>query len=36
MPRHVVIVAYPGLQVLDVAGPHEVFVGASRVLAELG
>jgi transcriptional regulator GlxA family with amidase domain len=36
VPRHVVIIAYPGLQVLDVAGPHEVFVGASRVLAGLG
>jgi transcriptional regulator GlxA family with amidase domain len=29
--RHVVIVAYPGLQSLDAVGPFEVFAGASRV-----
>jgi transcriptional regulator GlxA family with amidase domain len=28
--RHVVIVAYDGVQPLDVVGPHEVFVGAHR------
>ncbi|MET0459217.1 MAG: helix-turn-helix domain-containing protein [Ilumatobacteraceae bacterium] len=31
-PRRVVIVGYPGVQALDVTGPHEVFAGASRVL----
>jgi transcriptional regulator GlxA family with amidase domain len=31
--RHVVIVAFPGIQPLDVVGPHEVFAGATRVLA---
>jgi transcriptional regulator GlxA family with amidase domain len=35
-PRCVVLVAYPGVQVLDVAGPHEVFAGAISVLAERG
>ncbi len=30
--RKVVLVAYPGMQVLDLAGPHEVFVGATRLL----
>ncbi|HVQ91007.1 MAG TPA: GlxA family transcriptional regulator [Mycobacteriales bacterium] len=30
--RLVVIIAYPGLQPLDVVGPHEVFAGATRVL----
>jgi putative intracellular protease/amidase len=34
--RRVVIVAYPGLQPLDVVGPYEVFVGATRVLAATG
>jgi transcriptional regulator GlxA family with amidase domain len=34
--RRVVIVAYPGLQPLDVVGPYEVFVGATRVLAGSG
>jgi transcriptional regulator GlxA family with amidase domain len=28
--RHVVVVAYPGVQPLDVVGPIEVFAGASR------
>jgi transcriptional regulator GlxA family with amidase domain len=31
--RPIVIVAYPGIQPLDVVGPHEVFAGATRVLA---
>ena len=30
--RRVLIVCYPGLQPLDVVGPHEVFAGANRVL----
>jgi transcriptional regulator GlxA family with amidase domain len=34
--RHVVIVAFDGVQPLDVAGPHEVFAGASRAAAALG
>lgn len=34
--RHVVIVAYPGIQPLDVVGPHEVFASATRVLAAAG
>ncbi|HVC71078.1 MAG TPA: DJ-1/PfpI family protein [Acidimicrobiales bacterium] len=34
--RHVVIVAYPGLQSLDVVGPFEVFAGATRVARMLG
>jgi transcriptional regulator GlxA family with amidase domain len=34
--RHVVIVAFPGLQPLDAVGPHEVFAGASRVAPTLG
>jgi transcriptional regulator GlxA family with amidase domain len=32
-PRRVVIVAYDGMQALDVTGPHEVFAGATSVLA---
>jgi transcriptional regulator GlxA family with amidase domain len=28
-PRSVVIAAYPGVQALDVTGPHEVFAGAA-------
>ncbi|HEY7947008.1 MAG TPA: DJ-1/PfpI family protein [Acidimicrobiales bacterium] len=35
-PRHVVIVAYPGLQSLDAVGPFEVFAGATRVAQVLG
>jgi transcriptional regulator GlxA family with amidase domain len=31
-PRQVVIVAYPGVQALDVTGPHEVFAGAAGAL----
>jgi transcriptional regulator GlxA family with amidase domain len=32
--RTVVIVAYDGVQALDVTGPHEVFAGATSVLGE--
>jgi transcriptional regulator GlxA family with amidase domain len=34
--RHVVIVAYPGLQSLDAVGPFEVFAGATRVIRSRG
>lgn len=34
--RHVVIVAYPGVQVLDVAGPHEVFAGVGDLVRSTG
>jgi transcriptional regulator GlxA family with amidase domain len=34
--RSVVIVAYPGVQSLDVAGPFEVFAGARRAAGALG
>lgn len=34
--RHVVIVAYDGVQPLDAVGPHEVFAGAGRAAASLG
>jgi transcriptional regulator GlxA family with amidase domain len=34
--RHVVIVAFPGIQPLDVVGPFEVFAGATRVTPSLG
>jgi transcriptional regulator GlxA family with amidase domain len=34
--RHVVIVAFEGLQPLDAVGPHEVFSGAGRAVAALG
>jgi transcriptional regulator GlxA family with amidase domain len=34
--RHVVIVAFDGLQPLDAVGPHEVFAGAERAAASLG
>jgi transcriptional regulator GlxA family with amidase domain len=30
--RRIVIACFPGLQPLDVVGPHEVFAGANRVL----
>jgi len=33
-PRRIVIVTFPGLQPLDVAGPAEVFGGASDLVAE--
>ena len=32
-PRRVVILAYPGVQPLDVVGPAEVFAGASEMAA---
>jgi len=34
--RHVVIVAFDGLQPLDAVGPHEVFAGAGRAAASVG
>ena len=34
--RRVLIVAFEGVQPLDVAGPHEVFAGAGRAAASLG
>ena len=34
--RQIVIVVFPGVQALDVTGPHEVFAGASSVLRERG
>ena len=34
--RHVVIVAFDGVQPLDVVGPHEVFVGAGQAAAARG
>jgi transcriptional regulator GlxA family with amidase domain len=34
--RHIVIVAFEGLQPLDAVGPHEVFSGAGRAAAALG
>ena len=34
--RHIVIVAFDGVQPLDVVGPHEVFAGAGRAAAALG
>ncbi len=34
--RHVVIVAFDGVQPLDAVGPHEVFAGAGRAAAALG
>jgi len=34
--RHVVIVAFDGLQPLDAVGPHEVFAGAGRAVAGMG
>src|SRR2546430_10916789 len=35
-PRQVAILAYPGVQSLDVTGPLEVFDGASRLIAATG
>ena len=35
-PREVVIVAYAGVQSLDVAGPLEVFSGAAQLVAASG
>jgi transcriptional regulator GlxA family with amidase domain len=34
--RHVVVVAFPGVQPLDAVGPVEVFAGATRVAKALG
>ena len=34
--RNVVIVAYPGVQSLDVTGPFEVFAGARRAAEAFG
>ena len=34
--RHVLIVAFEGLQPLDAVGPHEVFAGAGREASALG
>jgi transcriptional regulator GlxA family with amidase domain len=34
--RHVLIAAFPGVQSLDVVGPYETFVGATRVSEMLG
>src|SRR5262245_51586785 len=31
--RSVAVVAFPGVQAIDVTGPHEVFAGATRALA---
>lgn len=33
-PRRVTIVAYPGVQALDVTGPHEVFAMANRFVTD--
>jgi transcriptional regulator GlxA family with amidase domain len=30
-PRRITVVAYPGVQILDVTGPHEVFAMANRL-----
>jgi transcriptional regulator GlxA family with amidase domain len=35
-PRQIVIVAYPGVQSLDVTGPLEVFSGADQLVAAAG
>jgi transcriptional regulator GlxA family with amidase domain len=34
--RHVVVIAFPGVQPLDAIGPIEVFAGASRAAQEVG
>ena len=34
--HHVVLVVYPGHQILDLTGPHEVFAGANELLAQRG
>jgi transcriptional regulator GlxA family with amidase domain len=34
--HRVVIILYPGIQPLDVVGPHEVFIGANRCLDAAG
>lgn len=35
-PRHVAILAFPGVQSLDITGPLEVFAGAQRLLEDRG
>jgi transcriptional regulator GlxA family with amidase domain len=35
-PRVIAIIAYPGVQSLDVTGPLEVFAGAQRLIEETG
>lgn len=30
-PRRIVLVVHPGFQILDLAGPHEVFAGANQI-----
>lgn len=35
-PRRIVFLLYPGLQPLDVVGPHEVFAGANAALSRRG
>jgi len=35
-PREVLMVAYPGIQLLDVVGPLEVFAAANEALADAG
>lgn len=35
-PRRIVILTFPGVQPLDVVGPHEVFAGADRLLRYRG
>ena len=32
--RHIVLVVHPGHQILDVAGPHEVFAGANELVRD--
>ena len=34
-PRHIVMVAFPGVQLLDVVGPLEVFAAASEAVLVL-
>ena len=34
--RHIIIVAYDGVQPLDIVGPHEVFANAAEAAAALG
>ena len=36
IPKHIWILAFPGSQVLDVIGPHEVFAIANHQLADAG
>jgi transcriptional regulator GlxA family with amidase domain len=35
-PRRIVLLAYDGVQTLDVTGPYEVFAGANRLAASCG